>query len=187
MSSLLHRITSPAVHSRRIDLRTYAVSEDTLIVEGELADLRHRAVFDLTGEEQAAGPIHRMVIRLLLQVASKEILDAEVEMLHVPHAECRGLLASLDAIVGLRVERGFAKQVSQRIGGVKGCTHLTHLLTVMSQEVFQGIVVVQREKKPPVPKALDDIPGLENLVGSCKMWDQGGIKLRNIQKAIDKN
>lgn len=185
MPGLKQMITGSEVHGRSIQLKTYPAGDGKVIVTGELRDLRHRAVFDLTGEEQAAGPIHHLVLRLLLHGETKEILDVEAEMIHVPHAECAQALETLPSVVGLKVERGFIKQVSRHLGGVRGCSHLSHLLTVMAQEVFQGLVVVQREKKRPAPVSLSDVAGLDSLVGSCRMWSEDGIKLRKLRKIIE--
>jgi len=161
------------------------VDGDTVIVEGELKDHRYQSVYDLTGMKQNAGPIHHLAVRLLIRIKSMEILDAEAEMLHVPHEECKIIRESISDIIGLKIKGGFIKNVQKKIGGIKGCAHITHLLTVMSQAVFQGVVVVQRKDITPLPENLDDINGLENLIGSCKMWEQGGLKLTNLQKAID--
>ncbi len=187
MPDLKQMITNSAAHSRKIDMRTYPISKDTVIVEGELRDDCYQPVFDLTGDELPAGPIHHLMVRLLIRIDSKEIIDAQAEMLHVPHNECQETLDSIKKVIGLKVEGGFIKKVLLRIGGVNGCSHMTHLLTVMSQEVFQGIVVVGRSEKKTLPKSIDEIRGLENLMGSCKMWDQDGIKLRNINTAIKSN
>lgn len=185
MSVLKQMITKSPVHGRQIGMKTYLVSEDVIIVEGELIDDGYQTVFDLTGRKRTAGPIHHLLIRLLIQISSREITDAEAEMIHVPHEECRETIESVKAVIGLKIEGGFGKTVLNRIGGVKGCSHMTHLLTVMSQEVFQGMVVVQRMEYRPLPKTVSEIVGLERLVGSCRMWDEQGIKLRNIRDAIN--
>jgi hypothetical protein len=177
-------IAGAPVHTRRIEMSTHVVDEKSIIVEGILSDKRHQAVYDLSGEKKAAGPIHHIVLRLLVNTDTKKILDAEADMLHVPHEQCSEALESLSSVKGLRVERGFNKQVAQRIGGIKGCAHLTHLMIVMAQEVFQGSVVVQRQDKSSLPKTLADVSGIENLVGSCKMWKPGGLKLERLSKVM---
>ncbi|MBT3225821.1 MAG: DUF2889 domain-containing protein [Deltaproteobacteria bacterium] len=185
MSRLKEMITCSAAHSRMIDMKTYVVDDDTVIVEGELRDDRYQAVYDQAGMKQNAGPIHHLVIRLLIRGKTMEIVDAEAEMLHVPHEECKITLESMANIIGLEIKGGFIKEVRKKIGGIDGCAHLTHLLTVMSQEVFQGIIVVQGKDRAPLPENLDDMKGLENLIGSCKMWEPGGLKLTRLQKAIE--
>ncbi len=185
MSRLKQMITGFFAHGRVIDMKTYVVDDNMVIVEGKLRDDRYQSVYDLTGEKQTAGPIHHLVIRLLIRGRSMEIVDAEAEMLHVPHEECKITRESIAEIIGLEIKGGFLKEIRKKIGGIKGCAHLTHLLSVMSQEVFQGIVAVQRKDRTPLPKNLDDMKGLENLLGSCKIWEQGGIKLSKLQKAIE--
>ena len=187
MPRLKEMIKRSPAHGRKIDIKTYVVDENSVIVEGELRDDRYQTVYDLTGMEQAEGPIHHLVIRLLIRGKSMEIIDAEAEMLHVPHKECKTTLESMAEIIGLEIKSGFIKNVQQKIGGIKGCAHLTHLLTVMSQAVFQGIVVIQRKDKTPLPESSNDLKGLENLIGSCKMWEPGGLKLTKLQKAIENN
>ncbi len=184
MSKLKQMIAGSAVHSRMIDMKTYPVNDDSVIVEGRLRDQRYQTAFDLSGEQKPAGPIHQMDIRLLIQISSMEILDAEAELICVPHAQCEETLDSINRVIGLKIKAGFVKRVLQEMGGVKGCSHLTHLLTVMSQEVFQGIIVIQRKEMKIPPKELGEIDGLENLLDSCKMWGRDGIKLKILQQAI---
>ncbi|MBU3914006.1 DUF2889 domain-containing protein [bacterium] len=185
MQRLKKMIKHSPVHGRMIDMKTYVVDDDTVIVEGELRDDRYQIAYDLTGMKQTAGPIHHLVIRLLIHVKSMEIADAEAEMPHVPHEECKVTLESMADIIGLEIKSGFIKNVQNKLGGIKGCAHMTHLLTVMSQAVFQGVVVVQRKDRTPLPENIDEMKGLENLIGSCKMWEPGGLKLTKLQKAIE--
>ncbi len=185
MQRLKRMINSSPAHSRIIDMKTYVVDDDTVIVEGELKDNRYQSVYDITGLQLTAGPIHHLVVRLLIRGKSMEIEDAEAEMLHVPHKECNTTIESIADVIGLEVKSGFIKNVQKKIGGIKGCAHITHLLTVMSQAIFQGMVVVQGKHRALLPKNIDDMKGLENLKDSCKMWEQGGLKLTRLQKAID--
>ncbi len=187
MQRLKQMIKSSPAHGRMINMKTYVVDDDTVIVEGELKDDRYQAVYDITGTKLTAGPIHHLVIRLLIRGKSMEIEDAEAEMLHVPHEECKITRESIADIIGLEVKSGFIKNVQKKIGGIKGCAHLTHLLTVMSQAVFQGMVVVKGKNRILLPKNLDDMKGLENLIGSCKIWDHGELKLTKLQEAIEDN
>lgn len=70
------------------------------------------------------------------------------------------------------------------MGSLKGCTHLTHLLTVMSQAAFQGSVAHKRKIRHPVPRSLEDIEDLEILVGSCRAWAQDGPIIKDLKAAI---
>jgi DUF2889 family protein len=186
MSKLKQMISKAAVHSRVIDMKTYPVDEDSVIVEGHLGEERYISNYDLIGVEQPVGPFHQMAIRLLVRISTMEILDAEAEMDRVPLRECEETLESINDIIGLRISGGFVKRVRQQIGGAKGCAHLTHLLTVMSQAVFYGIVVIQRKEKTVLPGSLEEVPNLENLIDSCKMWGEGSVKLQGLKEALAK-
>jgi len=70
------------------------------------------------------------------------------------------------------------------MGGEQGCAHLTHLLTVMSQAAFQGYVAHKRKNRHPIPRSIEDVEGIESLLGSCRVWRQDGPKVKNLKAAI---
>lgn len=184
MGSLKERISGEPLHGRCIDMKTYALDEETILVEGWLREDRFHAVYDLTGEQCPPGPVHHMAIRLLVGGTPLTILDAEAEMEHVPLDICRTTLATVRSVIGLDIAAGFQKKVRRLMGGEKGCAHLTHLLTVMSQAVFQGALAHKRRDQIPIPNALEEIAGLKSLVGSCRAWGADGPKMRNLKAAI---
>ena len=187
MDSLKERISGEPLHSRCIDMRTYAVDENTILVEGWLREDRFDAVYDLTGEQCPPGPVHHMAIRLLVGGTPPTILDAEAEMAHVPLEICQTTLEAVSSLIGLDIAAGFRKKVRRLMGGEKGCAHLTHLLTVMSQAVFQGAIAHKRRHPIPLPPAVEDVAGLEYLVGSCRAWGADGPKMKRLKAAVKKN
>lgn len=184
MGSLKKLITDAPLHSRTIEMKTYALDDDTVLVEGWLRENRYHNVYDITGEEIEKGPVHHMAIRLKVGGTPMTILDAEAEMVHVPLEFCHETLDRFQQIIGLRISTGFQKKIRDLMGGEKGCAHLTHLLTVMSQAVFQGYVAHKREKPHPVPQSLDEVAGLEILLGSCRSWREDGPKMEKLKAAI---
>ena len=40
-------------------------------------------------------------------------------------------------MVGLRIAPGWVRQIKSRVGGVKGCTHLRELMSVLATVAFQ--------------------------------------------------
>jgi hypothetical protein len=184
MGSLKERISGEPLHGRCIDMKTYALDEDTILVEGWLREDRFHAVYDIAGEQCPPGPVHHMAIRLLVGGTPLTILDAEAEMEHVPLDICRATLETVRSVIGLEIAAGFQKKVRRLMGGEKGCAHLTHLLIVMSQAVFQGALAHKRRHPIPVPNALEEVAGLEYLVGSCRAWGADGPKMRNLKAAI---
>ncbi|MCP3952784.1 MAG: DUF2889 domain-containing protein [Desulfobacterales bacterium] len=184
MGSLKERIVGVPLHGRSIEMQTYALDEDTLLVEGWLREDRFHGVYDITGEQIPAGPVHHMAIRLLVGGTPLTILDAEAEMEHVPLDICKATLEAVRSVIGLEIAAGFQKKVRRLMGGEKGCAHLTHLLIVMSQAVFQGVLAHKRRHPFPVPDALEEVAGLDYLLGSCRAWGEDGPKIKNLKAAI---
>ncbi len=185
MGSLKDLANGNPFHSRSIEMKSYALDDDTILVEGWLREDRLQPVYALTGEKIEPGPVHHMAIRLKLGGAPPTILDAEAEMVHVPLECCRSTLATIQNVIGLHLRAGFNKKVRTLMGGEQGCIHLTHLLTVMSQAAFQGHVANQRKNRQPLPGSLEAVEGLDALLGSCRAWSQDGPKVSHLKAVIE--
>lgn len=184
MSALKKLITGDPVHSRSIDMKSYILDAETILIEGWLRDDRFVKIYDTTGAEMDRGPVHYLTIRLKVGGASPTILDAEAEMPHVPLEFCRTALDTIPKIIGMRLQAGFVKKVRALMGGVKGCSHLTHLLTVMSQAALHGYITNKWRQRQPVATSLDEVEDIEFLVGSCRSWAEDGPKLNALKAAI---
>ena len=184
MTSLKDKITGEAVHSRLLTLRSYPAGEGNIVVEGSLRDERYRAIFELSGKKRDRGVIHDLVIRLLVGGPPLRILDAEAEMLQVPREPCIETRASIRAVIGIQIRSGFGEQVHKAIGGVKGCAHLTHLLTVMAQEAIHGYWTHKMGKPAVPPRSMEEIDGLPYLINSCSLWREDGPLVKEIEAAI---
>ncbi len=185
MSSLKDLINGNPFHSRSIEMKSYVLDDDCILVEGWLREDRFQPVYALTGEKIEPGPVHHMAIRLKLGSAPPTILDAEAEMVHVPLEFCRGTLETINNVIGLEIRAGFKKKVREMMGGEQGCVHLTHLLTVMSQAAFQGHVAHKRKNRKPLPASLDVVEGLDVLLGSCRAWRRGGPKVTHLKSVLE--
>ncbi len=186
MVTLRERIKGRPLHGRSIDMKTYVLDDDTILVEGRLQEDRFHTVFDITGESKAPGPVHHMTIWLMLGGTPLAILDADAEMSHAPLAFCQVTLETVQKVIGLEIAAGFQKRVRALMGGDKGCAHLTHLLTVMSQAAFQGQIAHRRRHRTPVPRSMEEVVGLGSLLGSCRAWREDGPKVKNLKAAIKK-
>ncbi|WP_372678666.1 DUF2889 domain-containing protein [Desulfosarcina sp.] len=185
MGSLKDLVNGTPFHSRSIEMKTYALDDDTILVEGWLREDRFEPVFSLTGEKIEPGPVHHMAIRLKLGGTPPTILDAEAEMVHVPLEFCRSTLETIQHVIGLEISAGFKKKAHAMMGGEQGCVHLTHLLTVMSQAAFQGHVAHKRKSPQPLPASLGAVEGLDALLGSCRAWRRGGPKVTHLQSVLE--
>jgi hypothetical protein len=172
------------IHQRVLDMSSYALDDDTIVVEGTLRDESFRPVYELSGQKRDAGVIHHMVIRLLIGGTPLRILDAEAEMPHIPMPLCLTTQESVKKIIGLKIKSGFGEKVHKLIGGVKGCAHLTHLLIVMVQEALHGYWTHKMRKPEPAPPSLEEIEGLSYLLNSCNLWREDGPIMEEIKDFI---
>lgn len=173
------------IHQRVLDMSTYALDEEKVVVEGILRDERFRPIYEISGRKREEGVIHHMVIRLLVGGSPLRILDAEAEMPHIPHPLCVTTRESVKKIIGLKIKSGFGEKVHKLIGGVRGCAHLTHLLIVMVQEALHGYWTHKMRKPEPPPASLEDMDGLSYLLNSCSLWRKDGPILQEIKEFLE--
>ncbi len=179
--------TGAPVHTRDIRLSTHPINESRIIVQGVLLDQRHVDVFDLTGEVLKKGVIHHIIVRMLVRGEAMSIEEIEAEMPSVPLPDCKSNLPSIKLLEGAQIKDGFSKRVGDLMGGEKGCTHLTHLIRVMSQEIVHGWLTHKRQQPFLPPKHLDDLQEKDILQNSCSMWTENGPKMLRLKHAMEKN
>ncbi|MFH1480093.1 MAG: DUF2889 domain-containing protein [Pseudomonadota bacterium] len=182
--SLKERITKRPIHSRSINLKTYPLEDNKIIIEGWLKDKRHLTVYGFDGNAREKGPVHFMVARLLVGGMPPTIFDAEAEMLTVPHDLCPSTIPSIKKIIGVKIRSGFSDKIRRMIGGKEGCAHLAHLVIAIGQEVVQGLWTHKGRKPRPIPRTLEDVENLPYLINSCSLWREGGPLMDHVQKTI---
>ncbi|MFH1152680.1 MAG: DUF2889 domain-containing protein [Pseudomonadota bacterium] len=174
----------PVIHTRTIHLSTFPLDDAGVIVQGELKDHRLRTIFDLAGRMIEPGVVHHMIIRVLVRDNPLRIVEAEAEMVKVPMDQCRQTLDVMDKVPGLEIKAGFSGRVKALLGGKQGCTHLSHLLMVMAQEIVHGWLTHDRREKRPVPASLEDVRERGFLLNSCRLWTENGSKMKELSDAI---
>jgi hypothetical protein len=175
------------IHSRRMDFKTYALEAERVIVQGRLTDERFQPVYDLGGQVRDKGVVHDMVIYLLVGGMPLTILEADVEMPHVPLDLCTTTGESIRRIVGLEIKSGFGEKVHKLIGGVEGCAHLTHLLVVMAQAAVHGHWTHKNSRQRPIPRTMDEIEEVSYLIDSCALWKEDGPMVQRIKEILDES
>jgi hypothetical protein len=173
------------IHTRNIKMATYAINDSELIVTGRLIDERFHKVFDITEKELDSGIIHNMEIYLLIHDNPLRIVKAEAFMPHVPMSQCHKTLDVIKKVQGLEIKGGFSKKITEYMGSIRGCTHLTHLLIVMGQEIVHGWLTRKRKNKVKLPKSIDEIKEKNFILNSCMLWTEDGPKVQEIKKAIE--
>ncbi len=180
-SRLKNLIKEAPVHERLIEVRSYPLGEDQLIVEGRLRDERLIQGYDWNGEQCSPGIIHLMSVRLLVGDWPVTIFDAEAEMEEIPHRLCSTILDGVKKLIGLQIMSGYGEKVNNLLGGIRGCNHLTYLIVSMGTAALHGYWTSYSRSRHPIPRSLDEFTGLSNLINSCKLWKEDGPIIKEIK------
>ena len=125
------------LHERNYDFRGYRRSDGLWDIEGHLVDTKDYA-FDneWRGTVSPGTPVHDMWIRLTLD-DGLTVRDIEAATAAAPFSVCGDIAPGFAAVKGLTVGPGWRKQIKERLGGVKGCTHLVEMLGAMATVAYQ--------------------------------------------------
>ena len=72
-------------------------------------------------------PYHLIRLNIHIEPITKTIINAKSEFANHPHSGCPVVALKAKSLIGLKIERGITKMISQRIGGSEGCIHLREL------------------------------------------------------------
>jgi hypothetical protein len=187
MSKLKELIREVPVHERRLTFKTYPLENDRVMVEGWLKDERLVPGFHWNGRSRPPGVVHWMCVRLLVGGRPLSILDAEAEMPGVPHELCPTTMESVKKVVDIPIVSGYTDEVKRRLGGVEGCAHLMHLILAMGPAALHGYWAQRSRTQRPVPRSMDEVPGLSLLINSCQLWRDDGPMIQMIREALEEN
>lgn len=142
-------------HRRQIDVQVFARGDGLWEVDTHLTDVKTRDA-TLGGQIRPAGePIHDLLLRLVVN-DQLDIVEAGSHSERTPHpGHCDDLGDTYAQLVGLNLLKGFRWAAMERLGGPRGCTHLTELTQLLPTAVMQGLAgegpsVFRRDgDKPP--------------------------------------
>lgn len=156
-------------HSRRIEFDSYERGNDLLVV-GHLRDDRPWAAGGAQPEH-----VHDMVLEVTVRRPELVIVTARAEMRRFPHAECPEIETAFRELVGLRVGRGYTREVQARFGRQLGCTHLELLARLIGPVVIQSLPSSALRTRPgeDVGSALAEAGG-GWFADSCHVWASEG-------------
>lgn len=132
------------VHTRQIDCRGYRRADGLIDIEGRLTDLTADFAQLRFHAVAAGGAIHDMRLRMTIDLQMQiHRLRACTETGATPY--CGGADAAYAGLEGLRIGPGFRRAVRERMGGARGCTHLTELLSTMAMTAAQTVLATLRD------------------------------------------
>lgn len=127
------------LHLRSISCQAFERDDGLLDVEGLLVDTKTRSITLLDQREIPAGEvIHQMRVRLTVDL-QRTIQDARVYSEIHPYPECPAVEAAYRQLIGMRIDPGFTREVKRMFKGVKGCSHMSEIITPLASTVFQAL------------------------------------------------
>lgn len=135
-------------HTRAIQIAAFARDDGLWDIDAHITDIKTRDIQLATGIRPAGMPLHDLWLRLTIDT-QLTVVDAEAVSDAVPYPGfCNTIGPAYKQLIGLNLLRGFRKQLSERLGGVLGCTHLTELAQVLPTaaiQAFAGDVINTRD------------------------------------------
>lgn len=137
--------TRRRVHVRRIEIEGYCHEDGTLELDGMLEDVKDVDYPLASGVRKAGEPVHQLRIRVTLD-AEFNITGAEACSDRVPYpGGCDTIGPAYGRLVGLNLLRGFRQTVGEMFADVRGCSHLTELLSSFPTAAIQTYASFQRD------------------------------------------
>jgi hypothetical protein len=139
------------IHKRSITVEGYRRADGLWDIEGFLTDVKDHDTELSEGLKRAGDPIHQMSLRITID-AALTIVDAAAATDRMPYrGECNRITPDYAKLKGLRLVPGFSAKLKERLGGIKGCTHLTELAASLATGAYQtlaGEKIADPAKKP---------------------------------------
>jgi Protein of unknown function (DUF2889) len=140
------------VHTRSISADVYVRDDGLWDVEAELIDTKGRDFMLATGLRKQGEPIHHMRMTVTID-EHFNVVEAKGDSLRAPYlGECKTVESAYGQLVGLNLLKGFRHAVRERLGGTRGCTHLTELTNVLptaAVQAFAGEVLRTNDNADP--------------------------------------
>ncbi len=177
-------IPGEKIHTRKIDISTYAHGDKSIIVEGILQDDRLKPYYRISGEKHPPHTVHRMIIRMHIEGDELRIKEIESRLDDFPQADCPQAAVSLNQINGWRIAPGFTQRIKELLSGKNGCAHLTALLLAMAPAAVQGYWS-NRAQKPQDKNISKEIMN-QFLIDTCWVWRrEGHLAQKILETAAD--
>jgi hypothetical protein len=157
------------LHRRAIQVEAFERDDGLFDLEARLTDTKPHEIELLAGLLAPGQPIHDMLLRVTVD-ARFEIVDVQTDSMSVPvPGVCDAIGPAYRRLIGLNLLAGFRREAKARLGGTRGCTHLTELTGVLPTAALQafGHLVL------PVSGS-GDASQPPFFIGQCHAYDRSG-------------
>lgn len=164
------------LHRRVIEFVAYDEG-DSVSITGRLRDERPWA-----SNTDKVAHVHDMDLALTVRKDDLTITAATATMSLFPHTECPSITGAYGDLVGLSVSRGYTRDVQDRFGGARGCTHLEQLARAVGPVVIQAVTSARARDRDG--QNLDAAPSARPTLfprNTCHIWADGGVAEQKLE------
>jgi len=108
---------------RNINIELYDSDPDNLLLIGTMLDQEHLIKLQVT-----------------IYLPDEQITRSKIQMIRSPFPVCREVHTLAERLVGLRIQRGVLSEISERLGGSIGCSHIKELANSLVYFVASHLV-----------------------------------------------
>jgi hypothetical protein len=166
------------IHTREVRCLGFERDDGLWDIEGTITDVKTYSFDNADRGTIAAGtPLHEMRVRITVddELVVKDI-SASTEF--SPFNICPDVADGVKSLIGAKVAAGWTKLVLERMGGVKGCTHIMQLiLGPLATTVFQTVqpALNRRRRAAGIKEDTTKKPG---LLDSCHGWSAANAMVK---------
>ena len=163
------------LHTRDIQCRGYERDDGLWDIEGRIIDTKTYSFENFDRGGVASGEaVHHMEIRLTVD-DDLVVQKAEASTESSPYSICGDMNHVFSTLEGAAIVPGWRGEVIKRMGGVKGCVHLTDLVTgPIAVTAHQTIQTARQRRKKGVPGKPPP------QLNSCHAYAQGSDIVKRI-------
>ena len=124
------------LHTRSVTCKGFRREDGLFEIEGLLVDTKPFPLRLVTRDVPPDEPVHQLRIRMTFD-GDRRIVDVHAFSEHTPYPDCAEVEALYRQLIGRKIEPGFTREIKQLFRGVRGCSHMTELLSPMASTIFQ--------------------------------------------------
>jgi hypothetical protein len=165
-------------HRRQIDCEGFERADGLWDIDVHMTDTR---TYDCTYDEyhrdgliRAGEPVHDMWLRFTIDLDFL-IHDVQAASDQTPFGICPRAADSMRDLIGLRIGGGWMKQVRERVGSDRSCTHLMDLLGQLAATAYQTLHAALEERDAERPDR-DKPP----ILDTCLALSSSGPVVKNL-------
>lgn len=158
------------IHTRQINFQGYEREDGLFDIEAHLVDTKTYAFSNnWRGMIDPGVALHEMLLRVTIN--DKFVIeDIQAATDNSPFAMCPEIAADYTKLIGVTMGPGWRSMIRSRMGGVRGCTHLTELLYPMATVAIQTIRPLQNHRRRKADSDSRHHAGKTFVLNTCHAW-----------------